>query len=99
MNWDTYKNISLPQLQPFTKALLLCMYAFSGYEVIGIPSGEMTNAKRDIPIGLLIGNCISVVIYLCVQFVVVATNDGLATSKSPLADAAQIMLGPNAGLL
>jgi APA family basic amino acid/polyamine antiporter len=97
MNWDVYKNISLPQLQPFTKALLLCMFAFSGFEIIGVPGAEMTNAKRDIPVGILIGTGITIVIYLSVQFVVVAIYPGIANSKSPIAETAQIMLGPNAG--
>lgn len=97
MNWDVYKNVTLPQLQPFTKALLLCMFAFSGFEVIGVPGGEMTDAKRDIPVGILIGTGITIVIYLSVQFVVVAIHPGIANSKSPIAEAAQIMLGPNAG--
>jgi basic amino acid/polyamine antiporter, APA family len=97
MNWDVYKNISLPQLQPFTKALLLCMFVFSGFEVIGIPGGEMTNAKRDIPIGMLIGTGITIAIYLSVQFVIVAIHPAMANSKSPVAEAAQIMLGPNGG--
>ncbi|MCI0444478.1 amino acid permease [bacterium] len=97
MNWDVYKNISLPQIQPFTKALLLCMFAFTGFEVIGIPGGEMTNARRDIPIGILIGTGITIAIYLSVQFVAVAIHPGIANSKSPIAEAAQIMLGTNAG--
>ena len=98
MNWDVYKNISLPHLQPFTKALLLCMFAFSGFEIIGVPGAEMTNPKRDIPIGILIGTGIAIVIYLSIQFVVVAINPENANSKSPIAEAAQIMLGSNAGI-
>jgi amino acid transporter len=97
MNWDVYKNISLPQLQPFTKALLLCIFGFTGFEVIGIPGGEMTNAKRDIPVGVLIGTGVVIAIYLSIQFVAVAIHPGIANSKSPIAEAAQIMLGPNAG--
>jgi amino acid transporter len=57
----------------------------------------MTDAKRDIPVGILIGTGITIVIYLSVQFVVVAIHPGIATSKSPIAEAAQIMMGPNAG--
>lgn len=97
MNWDVYKNIPLPELQPFTKALLLCMFAFTGFEVIGIPGGEMTNAKRDIPVGMLIGTGITIAIYLSIQFVAVAVHPGIATSKSPLAEAAQFILGANGG--
>ena len=97
MNWDVYKNIPLPELQPFTKALLLCMFAFTGFEVIGIPGGEMTNAKRDIPVGMLIGTGITIAIYLSIQFVAVAVHPGIAISKSPLAEAAQFILGPKGG--
>ncbi len=97
MNWDVYKNIPLPELQPFTKALLLCMFAFTGFEVIGIPGGEMTNAKRDIPVGMLIGTGITIAIYLSIQFVAVAVHPGIATSKSPLAEAAQFILGSKGG--
>jgi basic amino acid/polyamine antiporter, APA family len=98
MNWDVYQNISLPHIQPFTKALLLCIFAFSGFEVIGIPGAEMTNAKLDIPVGILIGTGITIAIYLCIQFVAVGIYPGIANSKSPIAEAAQVMMGPNGGI-
>jgi basic amino acid/polyamine antiporter, APA family len=97
MNWNVYQHIPLPQLQPFIKAVLICMYALTGFEIIGIPGAEMTNAKRDTPIGMIIGAAIAIAVYLSVQFVAAAIHPAIANSKSPIAEAAQIMLGSGAG--
>lgn len=97
MNWNVYKDIPIPHLQPFMKAVLICMFALTGFEIIGIPGAEMTNARKDIPIGMIIGAAIAIAIYLSVQFVAAAIHPAIANSKSPIAESAQIMLGPGAG--
>jgi amino acid transporter len=99
MNLDAYKNFSFPSLESLSVALLLCIFAFTGFEQIMVPAAEMTNAKRDVPTGLLIGTGITIVIYLLIQLVAGAIHPELGTSKRPLAEVAQMIMGTKGGIL
>jgi APA family basic amino acid/polyamine antiporter len=85
--------------QPFSKAVLLLVFAFS-FEASMIPAGEVRNPARDYPRALLISLAIVAVVYLLVQVVCIGLVPGLATSQRPLADAARVFLGgPGAYLI
>lgn len=99
MNWNSLSGMSIPPLKSYTEALLLVMFVFTGFEVIGIPGGEMIRPKRNLPLGLLIGTAITIVVYVLIQIVAVATNPELATSPAPLAETAKIFLGRKGGTL
>ena len=97
--WNVYETISMPPAKDFTKAILLCMFAFSGYEVIGVPGAEMRNPKRDLPLGMLIGTVITILIYLSIQVVAVAATPNLSATQRPLAEAGESLMGPAGGVL
>ena len=69
-------------------AVLIAIYAFSGFEVLGVPSGEIQDPERTIPFALLTGLVVVAMIYVGVQVVAIGTLPGLATSARPLAEAA-----------
>jgi amino acid transporter len=98
-NWDVYRGVSFPPRASLSRALLLCMFAFSGFEVIAIPGAEMKDPRRDIPRGILLGSVITIAVYLLIQLIAVAAEPGLASSTRPLADAAQRIFGTGGGLL
>ena len=99
VEWKAFAQAPFPPAKPLSEALLLAMFAFSGFEVIAIPGAEMINPKRNLPLGILIGTAVTIVVYLLIQVVAVATHPGLADSLSPLAEAAERFLGKKGGTL
>lgn len=83
----------VPTAGAMSGAVLLAIYAFSGFEVLGVPSGEVRDPARTIPFALLAGLAVVALIYTGVQVVAVGTLPDLATSARPLADAAERTFG------
>jgi amino acid transporter len=86
--------VSSPDFGSFSKAVLLLVFAFTGFEMAGIPSGEARDPKRHLPFALIVSIAGVTLLYLSIQFVCMETLPGLAGSDKPLADAARIFLGP-----
>ena len=82
-----------PTTVALSGAVLVAVYAFSGFEVLGVPSGEIADPARTIPFALLAGLAVVAVIYVGVQVVAIGTLPELATSARPLADAAGGIFG------
>lgn len=80
-------------------AALLLLYAYAGFENTAAAAGEYRNPQRDVPFALLTHIAVVTTIYVAVQAVALGTLDHLATSQTPLADAAQGFLGSTGGLL
>jgi APA family basic amino acid/polyamine antiporter len=78
----------------FSASVLLLVYAFTGFEMAVIPSGELRDPGRDLPRALLMGIAVIFVLYMGIQFVAIGTLPELAHSARPLADAAGRFLGP-----
>ncbi len=89
-----FANPGSPALVSWSGAVLVAVYAFSGFEVLGVPSGEIQDPGRAIPFALLTGLGVIAAIYVGVQVVAVGTLPGLAASARPLADAAGRAIGP-----
>ncbi|HEY3243365.1 MAG TPA: amino acid permease [Phycisphaerae bacterium] len=88
-----YSLVAPPGYHAFSSAVLLLVFAFSGFEVAVIPAGEVRDPQRHMPFALLVGIGIVAVLYVLVQFVCIGTLPALATSDRPLADAAQRFFG------
>src|SRR5262249_56577940 len=86
-----------PGYKPFSTAVLLLIYAFTGFETAVIPVGEVKNPRRDLPAALLIALGLVTVLYTLIQAVCVGTLPGLAQSTRPLADAAGGFIGTAGG--
>ena len=84
-------SISTSQLS--TSALLL-IFAFGGYEVVPVPGGETKDPRKAIPFALIMTIVIVTAIMTLAQLVALGTLPTLATSKTPLADAASLFMGP-----
>lgn len=92
-DWSRFAFAVAPSYAPFSTSVLLLVYAFTGFEIAVIPSGEIRDPQRDIPMALLTGIALIAVIYLLVQVVCIGTLPELASSQRPLADAASRFLG------
>ncbi|MEP7325682.1 MAG: APC family permease, partial [Gemmatimonadota bacterium] len=90
-------QLTMPSASGYTASVLLAIYAFSGFEILSIPGGEIKDPSRAIPFALLTGLGIVTLVYFGVQVVAVGTLPGLGSSTRPLADAARHVLGGKAG--
>lgn len=84
---------STPEISVFANAILVLIYAFSGFESGVIPAGEMKDPKKNAPFSLLTAIAIIVAFYILIQIVSIGTLPELASSERPLADAAQNFVG------
>jgi amino acid transporter len=82
-----------PSYESFSTAVLLSVYAFTGFEIAIIPAGEVSNPRRNQPFALLLALGVVALVYFFVQIVCVGTLPELAASDKPLADAAHRFLG------
>ncbi|MFO1009755.1 MAG: APC family permease [Planctomycetota bacterium] len=88
-----------PSTESISQAVLLLVFAFTGFESAVIPAGEVVDPRRNLPFAALTAIAVVAPLYLLVQCVSVGTLPELATSARPLADAAERFLGPTGGAL
>ncbi len=82
-----------PQYESFAGAILLLVYAFSGFEATTILAGEAREPRRNLPFALLASLAIVAVLYILIMVVCIGVLPELAKSERPLADAAANFLG------
>jgi basic amino acid/polyamine antiporter, APA family len=82
-----------PSLHQLSTTALLLIFAFGGYEVVPVPAGEALDPRRAVPFALVMTIVIATTVMALAQVVALGTLPGLATSKTPLADAASLFLG------
>lgn len=68
------------------RGFLLVLYTFSGFEEISLPAGEVKNARRNVPLAILLALVLVAVLYFLLQGTVSAL--GLAGDDAPLIAAA-----------
>ncbi len=88
-----------PAFPAFSSAVLLLVYAFTGFEIPVIAAGEVHDPRRNFPFALVTGISVVVIVYVMIQFVCIGTLPDLATSERPLADAATRFLGAAGGAI
>jgi amino acid transporter len=74
-------------------AVLLIIYAFTGFEAALIPAGELRNPGRDIPRAILISLPLVAMVYFLVQMEVVRMLPRSAQTDHPLSAAAYVFGG------
>ncbi|NID13145.1 APC family permease [Fibrivirga algicola] len=89
---------TFPAYAPFSQAVLLLIFTFSGFDVAAIPSGEVQQPQRTVPLSLLVAIGTVAILFLAVQVVCIGTLPDLAHSERPLADAAGQFIGAGGAL-
>jgi basic amino acid/polyamine antiporter, APA family len=84
-------------LQVLPAMALMTMFAYQGFEVVGIPAGEVRDPKRAVPRAVLISVILAALLYTLVQVVFVGV--GGSATDAPLPDAAAVFLGPSGAVL
>ena len=99
MNPHSFSFGPVPAAPALSNAMMLLVYAYTGFEMAVIPGGEIVNVRRNLPAAILIGMGVVAVFYILIQIVCIGTLPGLSVSERPLADAASRFLGPAGGAL
>jgi amino acid transporter len=72
----------------WNEAALFMLFAYAGFENLGVPAGEYRNPRRDLPGALLTGTLAIAAIYVLTQLGAMATIPDLSRTATPIADAA-----------
>jgi amino acid transporter len=89
-------SVSMPQI---SAAALLLIFAFGGYDVIGVPAGESADPRRHLPFAFVATIVSVTAIMTLAQIVALGTMPELTASKTPLADASLLFMGAAGALL
>jgi amino acid transporter len=82
-----------PSAGDFSTAVLLMVYALTGFEMAAVPGGEMREPQKSLPRALLTAISIIALIYTLILAVCIGVLPSLETSTRPLADAGRRFLG------
>src|SRR5947209_11264985 len=74
-------------------AALFMLFAYAGFENLGVPAGEYKNPRRDLPMALLIGILAIAAIYVLTQLGAMSAVLDLSKTATPIADAAAALVG------
>lgn len=80
-------------------AVIMALYAYTGFEFIVVPAGEMRHPQKYTPRVLFFVLMIVTILYIVIQTVATGTFPSLAASDKPLADAAGYFMGAAGGVL
>jgi amino acid transporter len=87
----------LPPYDNVMRAVFLLTFAFGGFEIMTIPSGEAINPRSNVPRALITGMLIVASLYFFTQLVATGVMEDLSTAERPLAELASVVLGPLGG--
>ncbi|MGZ4914753.1 MAG: APC family permease [Halobacteriota archaeon] len=78
----------------FAPALIIIFWAYTGFELAVIPSGEVENPMKTLPKAMILGMAIVTVFYIAVGFVTLAVVNwtSLQYDVAPLATAGSVVL-------
>jgi basic amino acid/polyamine antiporter, APA family len=78
---------------------LLLIFAFGGYDVIGVPAGEATRPREHLPFAFIATILAVTAVIALVQLVAMGTLPNLAAASTPLADASLLFMGTAGAVL
>ena len=96
---QNFSTASQPGYADFSRSVLLLVYAFTGFESVAVPAGEVRDPQRSIPFALLVTIGIVTLLYVSIQVVCIGTLPGLENSARPLTDASSRFLGASGGYI
>jgi APA family basic amino acid/polyamine antiporter len=87
-------SFEVPAGANWGEVALFMLFAYAGFENLGVPAGEYKNPRRDLPLALLVGIFIIAVIYVLVQLGAMSALPDLSKTDTPIASAAAELIGP-----
>lgn len=83
-----------PGAVTFVQAVLIYLFAYSGFERAAVVAGEARDPKRDVPTSLLASVGLVTLAYAAVLLVCVGVLDDPAATDRPLAEVGRQLFGP-----
>lgn len=83
----------------WTRAIVLLIFAYGGFEAALISAGEARDPQRDVPFGLFASLVTCLILYSLIQWVVVGVLPDPGHSDRPLADVARVVVGEGGAAL
>ena len=83
----------------WNEAALLLLFAYAGFENLGVPAGEYRNPRKDLPLALLFGILGIAAVYALAQLAAMAALPDLGGTETPIADAAAALMGSFGAIL
>ncbi len=83
----------------WNEAALFMLFAYAGFENMGVPAGEFKNPRKDLPGALLVGTLAIAAIYVLTQLGAMSALTDLSATKTPVAQAGVALLGPAFGTM
>jgi APA family basic amino acid/polyamine antiporter len=93
VDWNRFGAAPVPESGSVSLAVLLLVYAFTGFEMASVPAAEANDPRRHLPVAILVAVAVTATLYFLIQLVAIGTLPELAASQKPLADAASRSLG------
>ncbi len=84
----------LPTAIPFAQAMLIYLFAYSGFERGSVVAGEAQDPQRDVPAALIGGVLAVTFAYAAVLLVCMGVLDQPAANDRPLAEVGRQLFGP-----
>lgn len=94
-----YELLVIPDAGPLRQASLALIFAFGGFENASVPTEEVKNPTRNLPIALIVSIAVTTLLYIAIQIVALGTLPELAADATPLASAARMFLGPAGAMI
>jgi basic amino acid/polyamine antiporter, APA family len=98
-NWHIFFVIGSTSTKDWSRAVVLLIFAYGGFEAALISGGEAKDPRRDTVFALFSTLVICAVIYSLIQWVVVGVLPDPAHSSRPLANVARIILGSSGAVI
>lgn len=83
-----------PPPATFAQAILLYLFAYSGFERGAVLAGEAKDPKRDVPLALIMSVAGVTLVYAAVLLVCVGVLEAPAANDRPLAETGRLIYGP-----
>src|SRR5438477_515113 len=77
----------------WSAAALFMLFAYAGFENMGVPAGEFRDPKKELPRALLVGTLAIAAIYVLAQLGAMSALPDLSKTSTPIADAAAVLVG------
>jgi len=94
-----FSTSPIPTVSDFSSTIFILLFAFTGFGVALVNTGEISNPKKDIPFAMITTTIFVAVFYALIQIVAVGTFPDLANSNKPITDAANVFFGSMGGLI
>jgi len=95
MQWSNVVPTAPPSASAVSRASVLLVFAFLGVESALVPSGEVKDPARTVPIAIFVAMAVVALLYVAVQLVAQGLlGAALPGDPTPLASAANVALGP-----